>query len=81
MMKFKLGLAEKLIEQILELSAEAQIERRKVERSSVAFQSLSGEIVAYGNLLSLLTTLQAAEELDPSLTEWSLRECAVALTH
>lgn len=81
MMKFKLGLAEKLMEQVLELSAEAQIERRKTERSSVAFQSLSGEIVAYGNMLALLTTMQAAEELDPLLSDWNLRDCAVALTH
>lgn len=81
-MKFKLSLAELFIEQILELSAEAQIERRRVNKSSAAFQSLSGAIVAYGNALALLAAFRELEALDATPGfQWDFRDCAVGLTH
>lgn len=81
MMTLKSGFAERAVEHVLELSAEAQIERRKTEKSSAAFQTLTGAIAAYGNVLALLTTLQAVEELDVSLVQWAVPECAAALTN
>lgn len=50
------------IEQVLELSADAQITRRRTPKDSPAFHSLQGAIVAYGKTLALLTALQQQEE-------------------
>jgi hypothetical protein len=61
-MKTNLGHAERAIEQIIELSAEAQIARRMVAKDSPAFHRLSGAIAAYGKALALLTALQQREE-------------------
>jgi hypothetical protein len=46
MMNFGSGLAAKGIEQVLELSADAQINRREVARDSPAFHNLTGAIAA-----------------------------------
>ena len=61
-MKSNAGNAERAIERILELSAEAQIARRMSAEDSRAFRSLSGAIAAYGKTLALLTALQQREE-------------------
>ena len=65
MMKPSAGLANEVIERILELSADAHIQRREVSQDSPAFQSLTGAITAYGRVLALLTALQHREEFDP----------------
>ena len=62
MMKSGSGLAAKGIERVLELSADAQINRRKVAKDSPAFHNLTGAITAYGKALALLTALQQREE-------------------
>ena len=54
--------AERAIARIVELSADAQVTRRMVAKDSVAFQSLTGAIAAYGKALALLTALQQREE-------------------
>ena len=61
-MKSSAGLVDKGIERILDLSADAQINRRKVARDSTAFHSLTGAINAYGKALALLIALQQREE-------------------
>jgi hypothetical protein len=62
MKKASSGHASQAIERVLELSAEAQITRRKTRRDSPAFHALSGAIAAYGKALALLTALQQREE-------------------
>jgi hypothetical protein len=46
------------IERILELSADAHIERRQAAEDSPAFHNLTGAIVAYGKALGLLSKLK-----------------------
>jgi hypothetical protein len=65
MMKPNAGLANEVIERILELSADAHVHRREVAEDSPAFHSLTGAIAAYGRVLALLTALQPREEFDP----------------
>jgi hypothetical protein len=48
MMKGNGGLANRVIDRILELSANAQIKRRMTEKYSPAFNQLAGAIAAYG---------------------------------
>ena len=55
------GFANEIIEGILELSADAHIQRREVGKDSPAFQRLTGAIAAYGRVLALLTALQREE--------------------
>ena len=62
MMKPSAGLANKVIDQILELSADAQIRRRETVKGSPEFRKLTGAIAAYGKALALLTALQRREE-------------------
>jgi hypothetical protein len=62
MRKSSTGHAGQVIERILELSADAQITRRKTSKDSPAFHSLTGAIAAYGKALALLTALQQREE-------------------
>ena len=47
------GLANLAIEQVLELSADAHIERRMTAEDSAAFQRLTGAIAACGKALSV----------------------------
>jgi hypothetical protein len=56
------GVIDKGIARILELSAEAQIQRRNTPQDSPAFHKLSGTIAAYGKALALLTALHHREE-------------------
>ena len=62
MMKANLGLANKGIERVLELSADAHIRRRGTVKDSLEFHNLTGAIAAYGKALELLTALQQLEE-------------------
>jgi hypothetical protein len=59
------GLANEVIERILELSADAHVHRREADEDSPAFHTLTGAIAAYGKVLALLTALQQGEECDP----------------
>ena len=54
---------DKVAELILELSADAHIERHEVTKNSPAFHSLTGAIAAYGKVLARLTILRNSEEL------------------
>jgi hypothetical protein len=62
MMKPSAGLANKVIDQILELSADAQIRKRETVKGSPEFHKLTGTIMAYGKTLALLTALKQREE-------------------
>jgi hypothetical protein len=62
MMKANAGLANKSIERILELSADAHIRRRGTVKGSPEFHKLTGAIAAYGKVLAFLTALQQLEE-------------------
>jgi len=53
---------DKTIERVLELSADAHIERRSAAKDSPAFQALTGAIAAYGKVLTFLVALQTAEK-------------------
>jgi hypothetical protein len=63
MMKASEGLANKGIERILELSADAHIRRKGTVKDSPEFHNLTGAIAAYGKALALLAALQQLEEL------------------
>jgi hypothetical protein len=56
------GLGAEFIEQILEFSADAQIERRQSAPDSPAYHNLTRAIVAYGEILEAISTLQRQEE-------------------
>jgi hypothetical protein len=62
MMKPNAGLANKSIERILELSADAHIRRRGTVKGSPEYHNLTGAIAAYGKVLAFLTALQQLEE-------------------
>ena len=62
MMKASQGIANEVIERILELSADAHIQRRGTVKDSAEFHALTGAIAAYGKTLALLTALQQREE-------------------
>jgi hypothetical protein len=62
MMTANSGIANKAIEEILELSADAHILRRGTIQDSPEFHKLTGAIAAYGKTLALLTALQQREE-------------------
>jgi hypothetical protein len=53
----------RVIERVLELSADAQIKRRQTDEDAPAFHQLTGAIAAYGNTLRLLARLQ--QQLQP----------------
>jgi len=74
------GLAAKGIERILELSADAHIERRHVAKGSPAFHNLTGAIMAYGKVLALLTALKQREEFYTVVGQYEFSECVAAAT-
>ena len=53
----------KVAELILELSADAHIQRREFSKESAAFHNLTGAIAGYGRVLAGLTVLQESEGL------------------
>lgn len=81
MMRVNLNLTNNVIQQILELSADAQIERRGTAKDSPAFHQLSGAIAAYGGALALLTAARKLEEFWATLDEPDLAEPVFAQTH
>jgi hypothetical protein len=62
MRKPRSGYADRAIEQVLELSADAKITRRETGKDSPAFHRLTGAIVAYGKALALLTAVRHRQE-------------------
>jgi hypothetical protein len=78
MIKANLGLANKGIERILELSADAHIRRRGTVKDSPEFHSLTGAIAAYGKALELLTALQRLEEFHAMIGQLDVPGCVVA---
>ena len=62
MMKISSSLLNNAIEEILELSADAHIERRRAAKDSPGFHNLTGAIAAYGKGLAMLVALQQMEE-------------------
>jgi hypothetical protein len=79
MMKANLGLANRGIERVLELSADAHIRRRGTVKDSPEFHNLTGAIAAYGQALSLLTALQQLEEFYAIVGELDLSGRLAAL--
>jgi hypothetical protein len=69
------GLANRGIDRILELSADAHIQRRKTARDSPEFHHLTGAIAAYGKALALLTELQELEEARAMIAQVDLSRC------
>jgi len=80
MKKSSSGQADQAIERVLELSADAQITRRKTPKDSPAFHSLTGAIAAYGKALSILTALQQREEFYSIIAQYELSERTAAVS-
>lgn len=74
MRKSNSGHVGQAIERVLELSADAQIARRKTLKDAAPFHSLTGAIAAYGNALALLTALQQHEEFYAPVAQCELSE-------
>jgi hypothetical protein len=74
MKKSSSGQADQAIERVLELSADAQITRRKTPKDSPAFYSLTGAITAYGKALAILTALQQREKFYSIIAQYELSE-------
>jgi hypothetical protein len=72
------GQAGQVVERVLELSAGAQLTRRKAPEDSPAFHRLTGAIAAYGKALAILTALQAREECCSIIAQYELSEQSVA---
>jgi hypothetical protein len=78
MMKANLGLANKGIERILELSADAHIRRRGTAKDSPEFHNLTGAIAAYGKALALLAAMQQLEEFYAIFGQHDVPGCVAA---
>jgi hypothetical protein len=75
MMKANSGVANKGIERILELSADAHIRRRGTVKDSPEFHNLTGAIAAYGKALALLTALEQREEFHEMIAPHDVPGC------
>lgn len=80
-MMTKSRLANRVIDTILVLSADAQIERRKTAKGSWEFHNLSGAITAYGKALALIVDIREQEELHDLIRELSMVESAADRVH
>jgi hypothetical protein len=78
MNKLSSGPVDRAIEQILELSADAQIRRREIVRNSVAYYALIETIEAYGKALALLTALQQRKDFQATVGQDEFSECVVS---
>ncbi len=78
MMKPTSGVANKGIERILELSADAHIRRRWTAKDSPEFHNLTGAIAAYGKALALLTALKQREEFRAIIGQHDVPGCVAA---
>ena len=74
------GHTSQAIERVLELSADAQITRRKTPKDSPAFHRLAGAIAAYGKALAILTALQRREEFFAVVAQYRLSERVAAVS-
>ena len=63
------------IEYILELSAEAHIQRRQTKKDSAEYHKFSGMLAAYGKALALLTALHQREEFFFIVSHADAAEC------
>ena len=81
MMKSNPGLASEVIKLILDLSADAQIGRRRAAKDTPAFHNLTGAIAAYGKALALLIALQQREEFYAIIDELGLPESVSEPVH
>ena len=79
-MKSNSALVNEAIERILELSADAHIQRRRVAKDSPEFDNLTGAISAYGKVLALLIALQQQEEFDAIGDQHEFSECVAAVS-
>jgi hypothetical protein len=80
MKKSSSGQADQAIERVLELSADAQMTRRKTPKDSPAFHSLTGAITAYGKALAILTALQQREEFYSIIAQYELSGHSVVVS-
>ena len=80
-MRMSSGLANLAIEAVLELSADAHIERRMTAKGFHAFHSLTGAIAAYGKTFKLLAALREREEFYAILAELEPLESNAGLVH
>jgi hypothetical protein len=78
MRKSSSGHVAQVIERVLELSADAQITRRRTPKDSPAFHSLKGAIAAYGKTVALLVALQQREEFYAVLAQGEFSQRVVA---
>jgi hypothetical protein len=80
MKKSSSGQADQAIERVLELSADAQMTRRRTPKDSPAFYSLAGAITAYGKALAILTALQRREEFYSIIAQYELSGHSVVVS-
>lgn len=80
-MKASSGLANQVIEEVLELSTDAHIQRKMTARGSSDFQRLTGAIAAYGNTLAVLVSLQEREELCAMIADLNLAASVSGVAH
>ena len=80
-MKASSSVASAAIERVLELSADAHVERRMMAEESAAFERLTGTIAAYGKTLALLLALQESEELFAMIEELDAAEFVTGPIH
>lgn len=81
MLNFNSRLVNKAIERILELSADAHIERHGTGKNSPEFHNLTGAINAYGKALSLLVELQQRDEFYAMICGFDLPKSGSELVH
>ena len=79
MMKSNRGFANEVLDKILELSADAHIQRREAAKDSPEFHSLTGAISAYGKVLALLTAPQQREEFNAVVAQYEFSECVAVV--
>jgi len=79
MMKSNRGFANEALDKILELSADAHIQRREAAKDSPEFHSLTGAISAYGKVLALLIALEKQEEFDAIVDQYEFSECVAVV--
>ena len=80
-MKTSSGLANLAIEEVLELSADAHIQRKMAARNSLEFHRLTGAIAAYGNALAVLVALEERDELCAMIAELDLPASVTGVAH
>jgi hypothetical protein len=81
MINFNSRDANRAIERILELSADAHIERHGVAKDSPEFHNLTGAIIAYGKALSILVELHQRDEFYALICGFDLPESGSQLVH